>query len=305
MNRIWLSAVAVGVFAAGSGGAPPGTPEAGKAGISVAPDAAVVTFVLMVSAILFLVWSRTEERSKPLRMLFCPWGPLDVALGIAGFLLFLWSASLVVGTLVPKGQRDWMLATTVTGVCGVCTSLLILFHVGRRYGLWPRDLGLRFDNWKRDLTLAGALLFLVIAVQVPLGEFFVYLHRRTGEPLQPQFLISQMIEAPSLVAMAIMSLVAITVAPFWEEFIFRGFVQPFLARWLGVPGAIVLTAALFSAFHDPRSKFLMVPVMLFPLALALGYAYHRTQRLAAPIFLHGLHNLVSVLLILAKRGGAG
>jgi len=45
----------------------------------------------------------------------------------------------------------------------------------------------------------------------------------------------------------------------------------------------------------------MWPVTLFPLALALGYAYHRTQRLSASILLHVLHNLIPVVLLLGER----
>ena len=67
---------------------------------------------------------------------------------------------------------------------------------------------------------------------------------------------------------------------------------------------LALTAVLFAAVHNPTALFLnvpFIPVMVFPLALALGWAYHRTQRLAAPILLHLLHNAVSVAILLLDR----
>lgn len=38
-------------------------------------------------------------------------------------------------------------------------------------------------------------------------------------------------------------------APIWEEFIFRGFLLPSLARWMPVPAAILASASFFALAH--------------------------------------------------------
>ena len=119
--------------------------------------------------------------------------------------------------------------------------------------------------------------------------------------MAPQKVVQQMMEAETVVDVLPMMLFALFTAPFWEETVFRGFLQPFFRRYLGGAGTIAVVAVLFSLIHEPGSRFLRVPIVIFPLALALGCAYHRTQRLAAPLMLHVLHNLVTVTILIAVR----
>jgi membrane protease YdiL (CAAX protease family) len=71
------------------------------------------------------------------------------------------------------------------------------------------------------------------------------------------------------------------------------------ARWLPRPGvgrAIFVTALLFAVAH---SGVWPSPIPIFFLALGLGYVGYRTQNLIAPVVMHGLFNLVSVVMLLA------
>jgi uncharacterized protein len=47
-------------------------------------------------------------------------------------------------------------------------------------------------------------------------------------------------------------LFAVVLGPFFEETIFRGFIQPLLARDLGNPAGILLTASIFGLLHGPE-----------------------------------------------------
>ncbi len=79
------------------------------------------------------------------------------------------------------------------------------------------------------------------------------------------------------------------VAPFVEEFFFRGFIYRIFTKtwpvWLGS----VFTAALFALIHFQFQSF----IPLFILGLVLNATYQRTQSLWTPIAFHMLNNLVA------------
>jgi len=112
-------------------------------------------------------------------------------------------------------------------------------------------------------------------------------------------------DEPSRALRALIILSAIVLAPMYEEMLFRGHVQTMLVaafskltgrdgaapRWL----AILVTAGFFAVVHPAW----MAPP-IFVLAIALGYTYEKTANLWAPIVMHSLFNLVSVLLFLGR-----
>jgi len=265
-------------------------------------DAVLAAVLLAVGTAMLWLWHASRERRDRVRPLFCPWGAADILLALGVFVIFSWAVTTVAETFIPGEDHPWREAAAM-GVVGVATCVLILWHLGRRYGLRPRDVGLRLDGWLWDLVLAAALLLVVLAVQRPMGFALEHLSRWAGEPPQPQKMVTTMHEVDSVFGLGVLAALALLAAPFWEEIVFRGFLQPFLAGRLGAPSAIVVTSVLFSLIHYSGSKVFIVPALVFPLALALGYAYHRTQRLAAPLMLHVLHNLVTVLRILDLRNG--
>src|SRR5581483_1910101 len=52
-----------------------------------------------------------------------------------------------------------------------------------------------------------------------------------------------------------LALMAITLAPFFEELFFRGFLQPLLTRTFGLVLGVLLTAALFGGLHAVEYSF--------------------------------------------------
>lgn len=259
--------------------------------------------LLAPGLVLVVLWERTQRELAPSRVLFTPWGAEDVLFAVATYFLGLLVALALLRVFRSADIPVWIPSMAAV-LSGTLTCLVVLFLVNRRYGLLPVDVGLRFDRWGHDLVLAAGMLLFVLAIRVPLTGVLHCLYERAGERFVPQFVVQQMLQERSTWGLAAMVVMALAVAPVWEETVFRGFVQPFLRRRLGGAGAMVATAVLFSLIHDPLSKFLAVPVVVLPLALALGYCYERTQRLAACILLHMLHNLVAVVAVLAHRGGA-
>ena len=74
-------------------------------------------------------------------------------------------------------------------------------------------------------------------------------------------------------------------APVAEEFVFRGLVFGYLRRW-SLPAAILISTALFAAFHLPT-----IPVTQVVGGLVFAVAYHTSKSLMTPIVIHILGNL--------------
>jgi membrane protease YdiL (CAAX protease family) len=86
-----------------------------------------------------------------------------------------------------------------------------------------------------------------------------------------------------------------------EELAFRKGIQGLLADRLPAAVAIIVSAAVFSAFHlDP----LGLPTRLF-LGISLGLVYHLTGSLWAAGFVHAANNSLVIIGMLAFEGAAG
>lgn len=96
--------------------------------------------------------------------------------------------------------------------------------------------------------------------------------------------------------------VAAVLAPFAEEFIFRGFLYGVTKRFLGIVPGILFTSALFASIHINLAA---LPA-LFVLAICLNLAYESTGSLAVPMVMHAVFNFtqLALLFVLARSPGA-
>lgn len=86
-----------------------------------------------------------------------------------------------------------------------------------------------------------------------------------------------------------------------EELVFRGLIgRGLIARWGLVPG-ILVTSILFGVMHLHPVQ----GISVIPLGLAMHYAYYTTRSFWAPMTLHSLNNLLSVVLIKYRSGTPG
>jgi membrane protease YdiL (CAAX protease family) len=95
-----------------------------------------------------------------------------------------------------------------------------------------------------------------------------------------------------------------------EEVVFRGGVQPALARWsplagsrqvMGISAANALTSMLFCAAHA-WSKPTQVTLGLLPISLLLGASMERSGRLWVPVALHAWFNVLLYAFSALGRG---
>lgn len=81
--------------------------------------------------------------------------------------------------------------------------------------------------------------------------------------------------------------------PFCEEIFFRGFALPVFVRRYGLWGGILISAALFSAFHFSIGA--LVPIFIFGIVLA--WLYVRTGSIYPSMVAHAVQNIVATLLV--------
>jgi membrane protease YdiL (CAAX protease family) len=173
------------------------------------------------------------------------------------------AALLAVGALILYGWQ------------GLAAWLFSLRTAGRSLALW----GFRRPNRAFFWT-------------VPLGLIAVYavsvVHDIIVRPEQ-QEIVSQFPRSGAGVALFI--LVAVIMAPLFEEVVFRGFLfRGFANSWGWVWGALA-SAGIFGIAHLQLDLF----VPLATLGFILAWAYKRTGSLWTCITMHGLFNTIAVL----------
>lgn len=92
----------------------------------------------------------------------------------------------------------------------------------------------------------------------------------------------------------VLVLIVVAGAPFVEEFVYRGSIQPALVSRFGTTVGVAGTAVLFAAIHLQPVEF---PGLL-AFAFVLGVARHRSGTLGLPIIAHMAFNATGLMLVI-------
>jgi membrane protease YdiL (CAAX protease family) len=105
-------------------------------------------------------------------------------------------------------------------------------------------------------------------------------------------------------SLAIFAVMAVTIAPLFEELFFRGFIQPLLSRTFGVTAGVILTAVLFGALHAPDYSWAWQYALAVSIAGAVfGWIRARTQSIIPSTIMHGGYNLVFIVALIFMKYG--
>ncbi|GAA4064634.1 CPBP family intramembrane glutamic endopeptidase [Agromyces indicus] len=225
------------------------------------------------------------------------WGLLHALVGVGIFALCILGPSLLPAEWV--SYPVWLAIVFALPV--LVTAWIVV--VSRRWGTGDliRDYGLSF-RWIDLLGIPAA--FAAIWFIQPVVVYLALL--MFGDPggLDSNVFVTPepAIWVPSL----ILSVIA---APFIEEVVFRGMLQPSLKRWFDGPdpdqirsfratnAAVLITAATFAALHLPQSLAGVNGVALTAATLfagiVLGALAMATRRTAPSIVVHAASNLVA------------
>lgn len=191
------------------------------------------------------------------------------------------------------------------GELGVVGQLCLTvgLHAGIAVLVWRFAVQLEPDGWRalgfsrgrhaRALVAGAVVYVLAFPGYFGLGLLWAWLLERTGVGHQPQAVVGEIANLSGGALLTALVLAAL-VAPFFEELIFRAFLQPLLVQNLGDRGGILVTSALFGLLHG-TSAFLPI----FGLSLVLCSVMQRTQSLIAVWLIHALHNSLMLAFVLA------
>jgi len=214
------------------------------------------------------------------------WSGADVAMIAAVFVGLPIAAAGVLGAKAPLRQQ--LLADVATKLGGTVAGIAVLRSGGASWA----SVGFAGGRWLDDLRVGLGGLALVLApllgIAALLDRIVPYRH--------PVVDYLQTTRDPLAVALVVLS--AVVVAPLAEEFFFRRVLQGWLESRLPEAdgaAAVGLSAAAFAAAHTGHG---LAPAPLFLLGVVLGIVARRTGSLVPCVILHAAFNAVGVGLIL-------
>jgi membrane protease YdiL (CAAX protease family) len=232
-----------------------------------------------------------------------PWNGFDVIVLIvvtllSGFLFLAVAVSLaamlhVDGVGAGAASRPTIVLLTDVRVllpAQLATYLVVLFFmvqiVHRRYG--QQFLAAIKWNWPahRWMSFIGVGALLALAVNVLTN----YLPETKNLP------IDTLLQSRS--AAFLMAGFGVFIAPFMEEFFFRGFLYPVLVRRIGMARAVVFTAIAFMAIHVSQLAGSWSPLLVvFTVGIVLTLVRALTRSVAASVLTHMAYNGTLFLMI--------
>jgi membrane protease YdiL (CAAX protease family) len=218
------------------------------------------------------------------------WKPWSAPLALlAGFAAALVGAIVVgiVGSIAGASVNHpppsiQIIDTIVQDGALVAAAAMFAHNFGR---FRPQDFGLRAVRIGpavgRTITAGLAFLFFLFAWSAVLN-----IHDK-------EKLVQQLGANRSVVTAAAVALLVSVIAPFCEEFVFRGYFFGALANWRGPWPAAILTGIVFGAIHVGSTPVLfLVPLAFF--GFALCWLRWKTGSLYPGIALHSLNNSLAL-----------
>ncbi len=153
----------------------------------------------------------------------------------------------------------------------------------------------RLHRTRGQMLFSAVLFFIPLYVLTDeLDRFIINLF-----PMPDQFwdVLRDMVAFRSPLQTFFLILTGVVVAALVEEMLFRGLVQRSLEHYRDPATAIVLSAVLFAIVHfNPWTA-----IQITGLGLALGYVTWKSGSILPAIVIHGLNNLVSMLMMNASE----
>ena len=222
-----------------------------------------------------------------------PWSGGDIVLV---FVIGIIGAIFLGLLLYPLLDKIDLTQTTIETIFTLLTYASIaavgLTLVFKRHRSRPSDVGLT------PVPASTLLLMIPAAFAVMMVNGFLVLLMRElfGDVATVEDQLNVVGETLDRVEIAFFFLTTTIAAPLVEEFVFRGMVYRYLRGRTGIPWAMVISAALFSALHFiPK----LIPPLFF-LGLALAYVSQRYNSILPAMVMHCVVNLTAVTLLVVE-----
>ena len=230
---------------------------------------------------------------------------------ILGGITIFTSLALLIGQIfnLEAGSRIYLYVAQSISALGVFMVPALLFS----YCSTKNCFSFSDANKKVEAKWIGYVMLLSIII-LPLIAGFVYVNEQIKFPAslhnievwmremeEKNNILTQTLTAHSTISILLVNIVIMAVFPaLFEEFLFRGTLQPFFTQWFHNKHlAIILTAFIFSSIHFQFFGF----IPRFLLGIYLGYLLTWKKTLWLPITAHFCHNALSLILDYCKQQG--
>jgi membrane protease YdiL (CAAX protease family) len=230
-----------------------------------------------------------------------PWRPEEVLQ-----LLIRLFASMMIGMVLVSwidssrwlGPEQSRVLTVAVGTLSFHGVALILIHaLCREQGIrWEEAFGFLSPRLGHALLLALLVGMAVLPIAWSLSQLSARLMQSVHVQPVVQTPVQMLQSTVSLPMKVVIGILAIGVAPFVEELVFRGLIYP-TVKQSGFPRlALWGTSLLFAAIHSN----LMILLPLTFLAVVLTLLYEATDNLLAPIVAHSIFNFVNFFWVMVQ-----
>lgn len=249
-------------------------------GVAVADLWGQLRFAVLTLFLVLALWDRVRRRVPYLLdPTAVPPRRIEIGDGLIAAFVFAFVQVLVGAIAAAQGARASFAIALAYGVAGLVTLLLSL------YGLWRARVRLLLPRVGIRPVRPGAILAGLATGLVVAAAALGYLHVMRQVPIYRHALDAAAgLDSTSRI---LLTVVAVGMAPVFEEFLFRGLLFRGLIRTMRLPSAVIASALVFAIIH---------PAPSFPTVLLLGVAtallFHRTKALWAPIAAHAAYNAV-------------
>jgi len=170
---------------------------------------------------------------------------------------------------------------------------VVLMSIGLIVGgiVWLTRTSWRELGWKRRGLLKSVGMGL-------LGYVLMYINVIVWAVLKGNTNPPEMF-SPSLTRLLLVAMFAFGLPAWVEENLYRGYLQPLLARKMSIWVAIVVQAAIFSVAHLGYSRHLLDFGSAFVTGLILGWLRGRESSLVAPFVAHGLFWMMGTFMVIS------
>ncbi len=187
-------------------------------------------------------------------------------------------------------------ALIIGSATGHVVTIIVLWGIIRISYRMPFLEGIRWHGKKNLLKLAVGL---GIATAVLNGAFTLLFPPPDTAEIPMLEMLSTWTD------LAVFSVFAIVLAPFVEEFLFRGWIYPAFEKKLGVVWAVLITSALFAAPHLLQLGSYKIGVLLVGFMGAVTCILRAvTGGVRASYFCHLAYNIFIVMMEVLNRAGA-
>ena len=199
----------------------------------------------------------------------------------------------------------WLDLFSLVFACGVTAALLPVMlpvvAVGGGALIWRARGGDILTMWNlswreapQDLWAGVDRYFLVVVPVFALAGVSVWVCQQLGLETPPQPMVDEFLSMADPARIIGVLVLAVVVAPVWEELFFRGILYPMFRHLRDRVFALLTTAVLFGWVHGHGPSFLALTFF----GAVLAWTYERTGRIGVCIALHAVFNSVTAGMLL-------